>query len=125
MIRRRTLHFFLTICVGLLFAPVASAECVRYQPPPRPEMDGPGSWGELQDTVTLDCLKYVGSIMRQGEETVLIRDERGRVHQLRVGSYMGENTGSIVKIDATARYISQWFERNGGYEELIVKFPKR
>ena len=129
MIRRhRTLHYFLTICVGLLFASVASADCVRYQRPPPGapiDLDGPGSWGELQDTVTLDCLKYVGSIMRQGREIVLIRDERGKVHQLQVGDFMGENTGRIVKIDATSIYLIQIVERNGDWEELHLTFPKR
>jgi type IV pilus assembly protein PilP len=128
MIRNRTLGKFLIICVGLLFASVASAECVRYQRPPPGapiDLDGPGSWGELQDTVTLDCLKYVGSTMKQGRENVLIRDERGKVHQLQVGSFMGENTGRIVEIDATVIYLLQIVQRNDGWEELVVKFPKR
>ena len=128
MIPRYPLHCFLTICAALLFASVASAECVRYQRPlpgAPIDPDGPGSWGELQDTVTLDCLKYVGSTMRQGKEIVLIRDERGKVYELRVGDFMGENTGRIVKIDATTIYLLQLVLRNGEWEKLMVTFPKR
>ena len=125
MIPRRTLRDFLTICAGLLFASVSFAECVHYRPPPVPDPDGPGSWGELQDTLTLDCLKYVGSITVQGEENVLIRDDRGKVHQLKVGDFMGENTGQIIEIDDTAIYLSQAVAQDGAWVEVIVKFPKR
>ena len=108
----------------------APAECVRWKPEPRPgnvapDLDGPGSFGELQDTVTLDCLKYVGSIQAEkGNEFVFIQDERGKIYRLHRGSYMGENTGIIKKIDAGAIYISQLVSRNGQWEEVIVKFPK-
>jgi Tfp pilus assembly protein PilP len=108
----------------------AAAECVRWKPPQRspnvaPDLDGPGSFGELQNTVTLDCLKYVGSIEKNGMEHVLIKDERGKVHVLRRGSYMGENHGVISKIDSDGIYINQLIERNGQWEEVIVRFPKR
>jgi len=106
------------------------AECVRWKkPPPRspsipPDIDGPGSFGELQDTVTLDCLKYVGSIQKKGAEHVLIKDERGKVHVLGRRSYMGENSGVISRIDAEFIYISQLVKRNDQWEEVVVKFPK-
>lgn len=106
------------------------AECVRWKPAPSPsnaapELDGPGSFGPLQDTVTLDCLTYVGSIQKGGDEHVLIRDDRGTVHTLRRGSYMGENTGIIERIDADAIYIRQFISRGGKVEERVVRFPKR
>jgi Tfp pilus assembly protein PilP len=90
----------------------------------RPQFDGPGSFGELQDTVTLDCLSYVGSIQKDSHELVLIRDERGVVHRLRVGDYMGENTGVIARIDRDAIYIEQRISRNGEVETVTVRFPK-
>lgn len=88
------------------------------------EFDGPGSFGKLQDTVTLDCLKYVGSIGRRGIEQVLIKDETGHVHRMKIGDYMGENTGVITKIDQNAIYIRQIIQRNDKYEEVLVKFSK-
>lgn len=66
-----------------------AAECVRYVPPPEgmpADFDGAGSWGELQDTVTLDCLRYVGSFEREGIEHVRIQDERGKIHESQLGS---------------------------------------
>ncbi len=116
--------------LACVLSSAAQAECVRWKPAPRPanaapEFDGPGSFGPLQDTVTLDCLTYVGSIQKDGVEHVLIRDERGTVHTLRRGSYMGENSGVIERIDADAIYIRQLLSRGGKVEERIVRFPKR
>ena len=123
------MRFVLMLALLLTFTAPAWAECVRYKPPPPsngpPDFDGPGSFGELQDTVTLDCLRYVGSIEKQGDEHVLIKDERGTIHVLRTGSFVGENTGMIKKIDADAIYIEQIVSRNGEWKPIIVKFPKR
>jgi Tfp pilus assembly protein PilP len=87
--------------------------------------NSPGSFGELRDTVTLDCLKYVGSVQKNGVEHVLIKDETGNVHVLRRNSYMGENSGHIVDIDPDAIYLEQIINRNGDWEVITVKFAKR
>lgn len=107
----------------------AAAQCVRWKPTPRapnvaPEFDGPGSFGALHETVTLDCLRYAGSIHKDGVEVVLIRDETGVVHQLKLGSYMGEHNGIITRIERDTLYITQLVIRNGRREERIVKFAK-
>lgn len=107
----------------------AYAECVRWKPTPQPSnvapsFDGPGSFGALHETVTLACLRYAGSIQKDGIELVLIQDERGVVHQLRLGSYVGENNGVITGIDRDTIYITQLVNRNGRYEKKVVKFPK-
>ena len=74
--------------------------------------------------MTLDCLRYVGSVERKGKEQVLIRDERGRIYELKLGSFMGENTGRIVKIDADTIYVEQLVRRGDEWQSVIVKFPK-
>ena len=115
---------FIAICA---YSCTVAAKCVRYKPPREgtpPVFDGPGSWGPLQDTVTLDCLRYVGSVERKGKEQVLIRDERGRIYELKLGSFMGENTGRIVKIDAGTIYVEQLVRRGDEWQSVIVKFPK-
>lgn len=108
----------------------------------------PGSYGELDRTVTLDCLHYVGSIQRNGREHVLIQDERGKVHLLTVGSSMGWNRSMIIKIDADYIYLRQLVNQieapytdgrdltnasaeqiekynEHRYKEMTIKFPKR
>lgn len=118
----------LLFIVMSVFMAVAHGACVRYntaaKPLNVPEFDGPGSFGELQDTVTLDCLAYVGSIQRGEKEYVLIKDERGVVHSLSVGDYVGENTGMIMKISHDAIYIEQNIRRNGKRESITIKWVK-
>ena len=55
---------------------------------------------------------------------MLIRDERGRIYELKLGSFMGENTGRIVKIDADTIYVEQLVRRGDEWQSVIVKFPK-
>lgn len=127
MTKSRILSALLSFFLMLASPPMVAAECVRYQPPPPgtpPELDGPGSFGELQDTVTLACLKYVGSSIKRGVEYVKIQDDLGKVHELKVGDYMGENTGLIVKIDRDAIHLRQMVKRGEDWEPLAVKFPK-
>ena len=112
----------------LVSSQISYADCIRFDsrhPNSPPSFDGPGSFGELQDTVTLDCLKYVGSMTKDGKEVVLIRDDQGKIHQLAVGSYMGENTGAIEKIDDQTIYIKQVIKRGDDFATVTVKFPKR
>lgn len=94
----------------------AQAECRRIVPKPDfNQTDGPGSFGRLHGTVTLDCLRYVGSVSINGVEWVLIRDERGEVHRLRPGDYMGP--GVIGRIDAEAIYLDL-------HPQGVIRFPK-
>jgi hypothetical protein len=109
---------------------------------------GPGTYGKLDRTVTLNCLSYVGSIERDGEEHVLIQDEKGEVHVLTVGSWMGWYRSVIVKIDADYIHLRQLVNfvpisaqlrpdpetaseeeikryNEHTFKEVTVKFPKR
>ncbi len=109
---------------------------------------GPGTYGELDRTVTLDCLSYVGSVERDGREHVLIQDERGKIHTLTIGSAMGWNRSLIIKIDADYIYLKQLVNlieppyadgrdltnsteeeiekyNEHRFKEMTIKFPKR
>ena len=72
-----------------------------------PNLDGPGSWGPLHDTLTLDCLRYVEMQKEDDQLIALIEDDRGNVHQVRVGDFMGENTGRVVRIEKNAVHLVQ------------------
>jgi len=107
-------------CVALLalylLTGLAYGECRRLPVKPDPtQTDGPGSFGSLHGTVTLDCLRYVGSVNARGVEWVLIQDERGEVHRLRPGDYMGP--GVISAVDAEFIYLD--VPPSG-----VIKFPK-
>ena len=111
------------LIVACVLASEAEAECTRFKLDRAPSgFDGPGSWGPLNNTVTLDCLKYAGSITRDQVEYVLIRDERGTVYGLKVGDFMGEKSGYISKVDESFIYIEQY--EGSQKPPTIVKFPK-
>jgi len=101
--------------VAMLSIATTSADACTRRPevtrdpgdPPSFPYHPPGTYGELDRTVTLDCLSYVGSVERGGREHVLIKDERGKVHVLTVGGWMGWSRSIIVKIDAEYIYLRQ------------------
>lgn len=106
----------------------ANAECIRWQSGVdkniSPQADGPGSWGALHETVTLDCLKYIGSIKDDRKVVLLIKDEKGVIHHLRMGDFVGENSGKIVDITETTIFVDQVVRVNGEWEARRVNFPK-
>ncbi len=113
----------LFLLMGFALATAGNAECVRFKPGHEAlGFDGPGSWGPLHNTVTLDCLQYTGSIYRDGIEQVLIKDETGTIYRMKVGDFMGEKTGRIIKIDDRYIYVEQY--RDNGTLERTVKFRK-
>ena len=124
-------HIKFAACVAMLFlhghTGLAKADdCTHFTKRMATDFDGPGAFGELQDTVTLACLKYVGSIGQAGDEQVLIQDDRGKIHRMRVGSYMGEYTGVIEKIDDDFIYIAQSVpQSSGAFRKVLVKFPRK
>ena len=117
---------YAALVLALFASSALAAECVRWKPDPNapPQLDGPGSFGPLQDTVTLACLRYVGTFLRGGYEWVQIADENGKVYDLRVGYYMGENSGIIRKIDGRYIYLEQMVPRGNTWVRRMVKFPK-
>jgi hypothetical protein len=100
-----------------LLAGSALAECRRLPVRQNPNvLDGPGSFGPLHGTLTLDCLTYAGSMNRDGKEWVLLKDEQGTVHRVGVGSYVGP--GVITKIDAEFIHV-EVFAPAG-----VIRFPR-
>jgi hypothetical protein len=96
--------------------------CMRLVPqsgPPGP--DGPGSWGELQDTLTLSCLTYV-DVVGEGENAMAtLVDERGARYQVRLGTYVGENTGKVSRITPDRIEIIQIVpDSDGGWREFAA-----
>ena len=87
----------------------APGACKRLKPAPAspPQFDGPGSFGPLHETLTLGCLRYVGSIASGERAYALLRDEAGTVHRVRVGDAVGERSGRVIAIDEQAVTIEQ------------------
>ena len=99
----------ISIVMCVLFSVVIRAgygECVHLESNTT-DLDGPGSRGLLQDTMTLDCLTFLGIETRDGVTVAQIRDDQGRIFDIQLGDYIGENTGQVVKIEPHAIYVEQ------------------
>lgn len=70
------------------------------------------------ESFTLESMRMVGSLMRQGERVALVRIEQ-QVHVVRAGQYLGQNYGRITHITETGVHLreivqdgaGQWTER--------------
>ncbi len=63
-----------------------------------PTYDGMGAFGPLHNTLSLDCLRYLGQIEAGKRQAALVEDDKGNHYTLRVGSYLGENNGVLRAI---------------------------
>jgi type IV pilus assembly protein PilP len=101
------------------FAPVASVSYAAHQMrgPFTPPLDDDGVVApqgrqvepdftrprEYLERFSLDSLKMVGSISRQGSPLeILVKDPTGAVNRVRVGNHMGKNFGRIIEVSETA-----------------------
>jgi Tfp pilus assembly protein PilP len=118
------------LVIGLLLtilSATAEAACERTHMPPedpnvRPDLDGPGSFGALDSTVTLDCLAYVGYELEKGKPVAIVEDETGMKHRVTVGTRMGENFGVVKEITAESIRIRQIVQDSQG-EYVEAKGP--
>ncbi len=90
------------------------------------DLDGPGSWGPLQDTVLLKDLELVETQIQNGQWHAYIRDPSGKTHDITAGSFVGENTGRVIEIRKDILVIMQIvMDGEGGWIEVPVEFRKR
>jgi Tfp pilus assembly protein PilP len=77
------------------------SDCMRLVPQEQavhPDIDGPGSFGPLQGTLTLGCLRVL-SIRGAGKDRIAtVVDERSHTYEVRAGAWIGENGGRISEI---------------------------
>lgn len=78
---------------------LSSAAAVMVQQSPStglvPDQHKPG----LLETMPLESMVYMGNIEQRGRRVALVRAEDGRIHQVRIGSYLGRNHGKVVGFD--------------------------
>ena len=56
---------------------------------------------EFLEQFTFDSLRMVGTLERGQDDWTLIKDPRGGVHRVRVGSFLGRHHGKVVDMDDT------------------------
>lgn len=68
---------------------------------------------EPLESYPLDAMAMVGSLRRDGAPVALIRIDN-LLHQVRVGSYLGQNYGKVTKIDETEVSLREIVQDGGG-----------
>ena len=74
---------------------------------------------ETLEQYPLDTLKFVGQLERADNKWAIVTSPDNVVHRVKVGNYMGNNYGKIVKVDEEKIYIIEiipdgmggWIER--------------
>lgn len=80
---------------------------------------------EALEAMPLDAMTMVGSLNKKGEPTALIKADR-LLYQVRVGNYLGQNYGKIVRITENSIQLreiiqdvtGEWIERD---TELVLQ----
>jgi Tfp pilus assembly protein PilP len=67
--------------------------------PNLPNPDGPGAFGPLHNTLTLECLRFITTEKRKAGLVAVLVDETGKEFKVQAGEYVGENSGRISKIE--------------------------
>ena len=80
---------------------------------------------QLLETVSLDKLKFVGTIGSGNHLSALINSANDNlVYTVNVGNYLGQNYGRIIKITPDAVTLSETVEdTNGNWEKRQVVMP--
>lgn len=103
------LVLWLLLCT-LAVANTASATCMRVvpdKPGTPPYFDGPGSFGPLNNTVSLDCLTFAGIADGTKGPVAVLKDENGVAYRIKIGDYVGENSGYVAEISPSRIMIIQ------------------
>lgn len=76
---------------------------------------------QLLEHFDLSSLEYVGSLRQQNKQWGLVQDEKGKVHTVHVGSYIGKYDGKILQINPQKMVLEQWLPKGrGNYQQEQV-----
>lgn len=65
------------------------------------------------EAFTLESMRMVGSLLRQGQRVALVRIEQ-QVHMVRAGQYLGQNYGRITQITDTEIHLREIVQDGAG-----------
>jgi type IV pilus assembly protein PilP len=81
---------------------------------------------EALEAFPLDSLQMVGTIEHEGIFLALLKNTSGNIYRASVGSYVGQNSGKIEKINATEITVKEWLSNGkGGWREHVLTIPLR
>lgn len=105
--------------ISLILLPgTCIAEC-RHFPTDVVGIDGgPGAYGPLDATMTLDCLELIKVEQEHGRYYGIVRDDRGVEHWVRIGSHIGVG-GVVLAITYNKLVIELPIEEDGQWKLTI------
>ncbi|MDD2699896.1 MAG: pilus assembly protein PilP [Sideroxydans sp.] len=77
----------------------------------QPDFDRPKE--ELED-FPLESLKMVGYLYQKGVAHAVLRSSEGKIHQVKVGNYIGLNFGQITSISETELTVKEMVQDSAG-----------
>jgi len=112
------------VLLALLMAQTSAASdetcmvLVEEQPSAPPDLDGPGSFGPLHETMSMGCLDYVEFEKTSNGNRARLVDHVGREYVIHRGDYVGEYSGQVTEIKRNRITIVQIVRgASGEYEE--------
>lgn len=75
---------------------------------------------QFLETMSLDSLKFVGTLKEGGQYWALILQPNGRISHVTVGHYMGKNYGKIILIQDSRLRLEENFKINGKWTNKIT-----
>jgi len=77
----------------------------------QPDFDRPKE--ELED-YPLESLKMVGFLFQKGVGHAVLRSSEGKIHQVKIGNYIGLNFGQITSISETELQVKEMVQDSAG-----------
>ena len=113
----RILLFITVLC----FSEISTGDCIHYEKGNRLGVDdGPGTYGLLDGTMTIDCLKFI-DIEKEGQQIFgILKDDQGKKYRVKVGSNIGRYGGEITEIKNNKIIYETYIEENDGWQ-LITR----
>ena len=76
---------------------------------------------QLLEGFPLESINFVGTLAKDGKRIALVR-VNGMVHQVALGSYMGQNLGKVTRLDENGMKLREiTLDANGQWTERIVE----
>ena len=79
---------------------------------------------EALESFPLDSLHMVGTLEKEGNFFALLKDSNDNIHLVRVGNYIGQNSGKVEKISEKQIDVREWLtDGKGGWKEHVATLP--
>ena len=115
---KKIINQALVLISFFLLSGACMAECRHFPTDVVGIDDGPGSYGPLDATMTLDCLELIEVGQIYGRYYGIIRDDRGTEHWVKIGTYIGVG-GVILGITHDKLIIELPIEESGQWKLTI------